>query len=74
MFVFQSMGTLCPFCVFVQFVAHTSVVSDYLPSGLNGMNFEYVIRYQVNKHTQTYKDECMHPLTLSQIPEGRSRI
>lgn len=53
MFVLGSLGTLCPICICVQFVAYISVVCDYLPSGLNGMNFEYLIRYQVHKHTQT---------------------
>lgn len=62
-FVFWSQGAFCPFCIMILFMAYICLVSDYLPSGLNGMNFEFVIRYSAHRHTHTHTHTHRHTQT-----------
>lgn len=71
--VFISPGKHRPFCIFVLFVASNSVVSDYMPSGINGMDFEYVIRYQVHKNKHKWRNTVHVRTTNVQDPEARLR-
>ena len=76
-FAFWSQGAFCPFCIMILFMAYICLVTDYLPSGLNGMNFEYVIRYSVHRHTHTHTHTHEHKQTLhtlKQVPYPRGKV